>query len=217
MFNNWLNEKWSYTYIRPVESLRSKFICVFHFRCFIPCLGWKIITALSCKLWKGLKNEKRLVTHCYSLRGAPFDKIQNFRFTYSAIPLFYSLFRVKNHLCIELYKQKAIKNWKRLVASRYSLWSARFARYRFLNLHILHFRCFIPCLGYRTEESDRCDTGYVHFSTWLFISFHFTKYSMPARMFSYATIMKVLSCCCCSEWAWSERARQLSNQQKITL
>ena len=25
------------------------------------------------------------------------------------------------------------------------------------------------------------------------------------------------TCCCHSEWAWSERARQLSNQQKITL
>ena len=128
-----------------------------------------------------------------------FHNIQIFKFAYSALPLFYSLFRLKsslqwvvytksvreseeiscislqsskrsfrkmqifkfaycagrcfipclgwNHLCIGWYIRKALKNRKRLVASCYSLWSARFAKYIFLNLHILHFRCFVPCLG----------------------------------------------------------------------
>ena len=35
----------------------------------------------------------------------------------------------------------------RLVVYRYSLRGARFAKYRFSTLHILHFRCVIPCLG----------------------------------------------------------------------
>ena len=85
-----------------------------------------------------------------------------------------SLYKIQH--CMELYIRKVLKNRKRSVASRFSLRSARFAKYRFLNLHILHFRSFIPCLGYRTEESDCCDTGYVHFSTWLFISFHFASF-----------------------------------------
>ena len=38
-------------------------------------------------------------------------------------------------------------NGKRLVAYRYSLGGACFAKYRFLNLHSLHFHCFIPCLA----------------------------------------------------------------------
>ena len=46
-----------------------------------------------------------------------------------------------------LYIGKAFKNRKRLVACCYSLGRARFAKYRFSNLHKLHFRCFIPCLG----------------------------------------------------------------------
>ena len=50
-----------------------------------------------------------------------------------------------------MYIRKALKNRKRLVASRYSLRGARFAKYRFLNLHILHFRCFIPCLGLKSS------------------------------------------------------------------
>ena len=39
---------------------------------------------------------------------------------------------------------------------------------------IPHLRCFISCLGYRTEESD-CDTWYVHFSARLFILFRFVS------------------------------------------
>ena len=30
--------------------------------------------------------------------------------------------------------------------------------------------------GYRTEETDCCDTGYVHFSSGLFISFRFVTF-----------------------------------------
>ena len=84
-------------------------------------------------------------------------------------------------------RQDSQRSQKRLVASRYSLRSTCFAKYRVLNLHILHFRCFIPCLGYQTEESDCCDTGYIHFSTSLFIlicfiSFRFAKYSKPLKV-----------------------------------
>ena len=93
----------------------------------------------------------------------------------AALPLFYSLFRVKNHHCIVLHIRKLSKNGKRLVAYRYSLRRACFAKYRFPNLHILPFRCFIPCLGYRRKESDCCDSGYVHFSTCFFISFRFVS------------------------------------------
>ena len=71
-------------------------------------------------------------------------------------------------------------------AYSHSLRRARFAKYRFSNLHIPRFRCFIPCLGYGMEESDCCDTGYIHFSTFLFVSFRFVlfrfaKYSKPFR------------------------------------
>ena len=81
-------------------------------------------------------------------RKSSFHKIQIFDCAYSALPPFlYSLFRFKNHVCIEWYVWKGLKKRKRLVASRYSLLSARFTKYRFSNLHILHFRCFIPYLG----------------------------------------------------------------------
>ena len=52
--------------------------------------------------------------------------------------MLYSLFRFKNHHCIELYMymRKVLKNWKRLVAYRYSLRRACFAKYRFSHLHI---------------------------------------------------------------------------------
>ena len=125
-------------------------------------------------IWKPLKNEKRLVAHHYSLREARFPK---YRFLNLHIPHFCSFIPYLgwNHRCIKLSIWKALKKWKRLVASRYSLQSPCFAKYRFLNLHILHFPCFIPCLGYRTEELDCCDTGYVHFSTWLFILFRFVS------------------------------------------
>ena len=92
-----------------------------------------------------------------------------------------------------------LKNRKRLVASRCSLWSARFAKYRFLNLHILHFRrCFSPCLGYRTEESDCCDTGYVHFNTWLFISFRFVSQNTVSQFYA------LLWYCCLSEGVYHD-------------
>ena len=58
-----------------------------------------------------------------------------------------------------------------------------FRKIRFSNLHIPRFRCFIPCLGYGMEESDCCDTGYIHFSTFLFISFRFAKYSTKPFFF----------------------------------
>ena len=74
---------------------------------------------------------------CISLQSSKrsFRKIQLFKFAYSALPPFYSLFRFKIHCYIELYIRKALKNEKRLVAHRYSLRGACFAKYRFLNLH----------------------------------------------------------------------------------
>ena len=41
----------------------------------------------------------------------------------------------------------------------------------------------VPCLGYRTKESDCCDTGNVHFSTWLFISFRFVSFHFVSFRF----------------------------------
>ena len=68
--------------------------------------------------------------------------------------------------------RKVLKNGKRLVADRYSLRRARFAKYRFSNVHILHFRCFIPCFGYRTEEYLICSFQYmfIHFVSYRYVS-----------------------------------------------
>ena len=95
---------------------------------------------------------------CTSLQSSKssFRKIRIFEFAYSALALFYSLFRFKNHHCIELYIRKVSKNRKRLVAHRYSLRRARFAKYGFLNLHILHLRCFILCLGLKIITALSC-------------------------------------------------------------
>ena len=77
----------------------------------------------------------------FSLRGARFAKC-----AYSALPLFYSLFRFKNHHCNELYT---------CIRKALSLRRARLAEYRFLNLHILHFRFFISlCCRPRHKKPD---------------------------------------------------------------
>ena len=109
-------------------------------------------------------------------------KINIFEFSCSVLPLFYFLCRLKNHHCIGLYIRKVLKNGKGSVAHRYSLRRVRFAKYRFSNVHILHFRCFIPCLGYRTEESDGCDTLYAYFTTCLSISFRFFSQKKVSRL-----------------------------------
>ena len=85
--------------------------------------------------------------------------------------VFFSFFRFKNHHCI-LYIRKVLKNGKRLVAHRYSLRGARFAKYRFSSVHILHFCCFIPCFGYRTEEYLIFSFQYmfIHFVSFRFVS-----------------------------------------------
>ena len=87
--------------------------------------------------------------NCISLQfsKSSFRKKQIFEFAYSALPLFYFFFRFKNYHCIELHIRKKSKNGKKLVAHCYSLRGALLAKYRFLTVHILHFRCFIPCLG----------------------------------------------------------------------
>ena len=108
-------------------------------------------------LYKNQHNIELYIRKCYRIGTdelhivTVFDEIRIFEFAYSALPLFYFLFRFKNHLCIVLYIRKALKNRKRLVAYRHSLRSACFAKYRFLNLNILHFRCFIPCLGLKSS------------------------------------------------------------------
>ena len=56
-------------------------------------------------------------------------EIQILLFAYSAFPLFFSLFRFKNHYCAELYIRKVFHSLRR----------ARFAKYRCYNLHIVHF------------------------------------------------------------------------------
>ena len=110
----------------------------------------KINTTLSCIFESVIESEQTSYTSSQSPKRL-FRKIQIFEFAYSALPLFYFLFRFKNHLCIVLYIRKALKNRKRLVPYRHSLRSACFAKYRFLNLNILHFRCFIPCLGLKSS------------------------------------------------------------------
>ena len=184
-----------------------------------------------------LKNRKGLVAYRYSLQRLRKSKFQISKFAYPALPLFYSLLsRViprKESYCCDTW---CVHLWYliypfRFVTFRFAKYSKPFAKYRFSNLHILHFRCriYIPCLGYRTKwirllwyfstdlfisfrfvsqntvspskssfrkipifefaysallvwviarrESDCCDTWYVLFSTDLFISFRFAKYS----------------------------------------
>ena len=83
-----------------------------------------------------------------------FHKIQIFEFGYSALPLFYFLFR-KYHY-IELHVRKVFKNRLRLAAHRYSVRRACFAKYRFSNLYILHFRSCISCLGLKIITASSC-------------------------------------------------------------
>ena len=61
-----------------------------------------------------------------------------------------------NQHCIKLYIRKVLKNGKRLAAYFCSLRGACFTKYRFLNLHILHFCCFIPCLGLKIIPASSC-------------------------------------------------------------
>ena len=95
---------------------------------------------------------------CISLQFSKslFRKIHMFEFAYSSITLLYFLLRFKYPHCIQLFIRKGLKNGQRLAAHRYRLRRTYFAKYRFSNAHILHFRCFIPCLGYRTERNLIC-------------------------------------------------------------
>ena len=125
-----------------------------------------------------IQKKKRRVTYGHSLpMRVCFAK---FECAFSALPLFYFLFRFKNHHCMVLYIRKALKNQKRLVASRYSLRSARFAKYNFLNLHILNFRCFIPRLNGNLATLDMFIS--VHDYSFRFVSFRFAKYSKPTGL-----------------------------------
>ena len=123
-------------------------------------------------VWKlSVKNRKRLVATSLQSSKRSFLKIQNFKFAYSALLLFYSLFRLKSlHRVVYM---KSVKEWEEISCTSLQSSRSSFRKIQIFNLHILHLRCFIPCLGYRAEESDCCDTGYVRFSTWLFFLFRF--------------------------------------------
>ena len=126
----------------------------------------RVVYMKSVKEWEEIS--------CTSLQSSrsSFCKIQIFKFAYSALPLFYSLFRLKSSLHQVVY-MKSIKEWEEISCTSLQSSRSSFRKIQIFNLHILHLRCFIPCLGYRTEESDCCDTGYVRFSTWLFFLFRF--------------------------------------------
>ena len=66
--------------------------------------------------------------------------------------------------------RKVLENRCRRVIYSHCLRRACFAKYRFSDLHIVHFRCFIPCLGSKSflhgvvytksvEESE--EIGYI--------------------------------------------------------
>ena len=99
----------------------------------------KINTTLSCIFESVIESEQTSYIPSQSSKRL-FRKIQIFEFAYSALPLFHFLFRFtcKNHLCIALYIRKALKNRKRLVASRYSLRSARFAKFAYSALPLFY-------------------------------------------------------------------------------
>ena len=105
---------------------------------------------------------------CISLQSSrsSFRKIQIFKFAYSVLPLFYSLFRLKSSLHRVVYT-KRVKELEEI--SCISLQSSKPALVSQNTDFKICIFCtsavFIPWLGYRTEESDCCDTGCVHFST----------------------------------------------------
>ena len=76
-----------------------------------------------------------------------FHKIQIFKFAYSALSLFYSLFRFKiiTAWCCIYEKRRRIGRDKLHIVTVFE--ELVLQKYRFSNLHILHVRCFIPCLG----------------------------------------------------------------------
>ena len=63
----------------------------------------------------------------------------------------------------------------------HSLRRARFAKYRFSNLQILHFRCFIPCFRVIARRKRTVVTLDMFISvqvySFCFVSFRFAKYS----------------------------------------
>ena len=86
---------------------------------------------------------------CISLQSSrsSFRKIQIF-----CTSLFYSLFRLKLSLHWVVYT-KSVKESKQISCILLQSSKRLFRKnlYRFLNLHILHFLCFIPCLGLKSS------------------------------------------------------------------
>ena len=85
---------------------------------------------------------------CMSLQSSKrsFRKIQIFKFAYCALPLFYSLFRLKSSLHRVVYA-KSVKESEEISCMSLQSSKRSFRNIQILNLHIVHFHCFILCLG----------------------------------------------------------------------
>ena len=115
----------------------------------------KINTTLICIFESVIESEQTsYISSQSSTRW--FRKIRIFEFAYSALPLFYFLFRFKNHLCIVLYIRKALKNRKRLVAYRHSLRSACFVKYRFFKYEYSALPLFYSLFRFKIISASSC-------------------------------------------------------------
>ena len=74
-----------------------------------------------------------------------FRKKKIFKFVYSALPLFYSLFRLKSSLHRVVYT-KSVKESEEISCILLESSKHSFRKIQILNFHIMHFRCFIPIL-----------------------------------------------------------------------
>ena len=94
---------------------------------------------------KSVKESEEIIYISLQSSKRSFRKMQIFKFAYSALTLFYSLFRLKSSLHRVVYTKSVKESEEISCISLQSSKRWRFAKYRFLNLHILHFRCFVPC------------------------------------------------------------------------
>ena len=126
---------------------------MFKFACSALLLLYFCLSSQESSLHRAAYVKEWAEISCISLQFSKslFRKIHMFEFAYSSITLLYFLFRFKYPHCIQLFIRKGLKNGQRLAAHRYSFRRACFATYRFLNLHILHFRRCISCLGLKSS------------------------------------------------------------------
>ena len=123
---------------------------------------------------------------CIALQSSKssFRKIQILdEFADSALSLFYSLFRFKvvTASCCVYEKRYRIGRDKLCVVTVFE--ELVLQKYRFSNLHILHFRCFIPCFRVIARRKRTVVTLDMFISvqvySFCFVSFRFAKYSKP--------------------------------------